>query len=172
VAAQTTTAPADLNWVRLEEWRAAAASVFDPPEMRARFRAIKRVRVVAASASAFFGEAVESLLFAAWLTAQAGRTGSEDTIDYRFERREGGAAGGVGAVEIGFEDGSSATIARDRERGVLVATVDGIISVPESVTRSLHQNTHDLIVRQLKRSDSDLVLLKTLPVAVELAKRL
>jgi hypothetical protein len=115
---------------------------------------------------------VGSLLFAAWLTVQAGRVGSEDSIDYRFVRREGGAAGGVGSVEIGFHDGSSAIIARDRERGVLVATVDGVVSVPESVTRSLHQNTDDLIVRQLKRSDSDPVLVKTLPVAVELAGRL
>ncbi|MEK6373654.1 MAG: glucose-6-phosphate dehydrogenase assembly protein OpcA [Acidobacteriota bacterium] len=172
VAEQTTTAPADLNWVRLEEWRAAAASVFDPPQMRERLRAIRRVRVVAAAQSAFFGQSVESLLFAAWLTVQAGRVGSEGSIDYRFERQEGGEAGGVGAVEIGFEDGSSASIARDRERGVLVATVDGMVSAPESVTRSLHQNIDDLIVRQLKRSDSDRVLVRTLPVAVELARRL
>jgi len=172
VAEQTTTAPADLNWVRLEEWRVAAASVFDPPQMRQRLRSIRSVRVVAVAQSAFFGEAVESLLFAAWLTAQAGRIGSEETIDYRFERREGGEAGGVGAVEIGFQDGSSASIMRDRERGVLVANVDGMVSVPESVTRSLHQNTDELIVRQLKRSDSDRVLVKTLAVAVELAKRL
>ena len=172
VAAQTATAPADLNWVRLEEWRAAAASVFDPAQMRERLRSIRSLRVVAVSQRAFFGEAVESLLFAAWLTAQAGRIGSEQSIDYRFERREGGEAGGVGTVEIGFEDGSTASITRDRERGVLVANVDGNVSVPESVTRSLHQDTHDLIVRQLKRSDSDAVLLKTLPVAVELAKRL
>jgi hypothetical protein len=172
VAEQTTTAPADLNWVRLDEWRAAAASVFDPPQMRERLHAIRRVRVVAAAQSAFFGQSVESLLFAAWLTVQAGRVGSEGSVDYRFERQEGGEAGGVGAVEIGFEDGSSASIARDRERGVLVATVDGMVSAPESVTRSLHQNIDDLIVRQLKRSDSDRVLVRTLPVAVELARRL
>lgn len=172
VAEQTTTAPADLNWVRFEEWRAATASVFDPPSMRDRLRTIRRVRVTAVAGSNFFGESVESLLFAAWLTVQAGQVGGEASIDYRFERREGGEAGGVGAVEIGFEDGSSASIARDRERGVLVAIVDGNFSVPESVTRSLHQNTEDLIVRQLKRTDIDRVLLKTLPVAVELAKRL
>src|SRR5205809_1508652 len=47
VAAQTTTVPADLNWIRLEEWRAATASVFDPPHMRGRLRTIRRVRVVA-----------------------------------------------------------------------------------------------------------------------------
>ncbi len=172
VAEGTLTAPADLNWVRLEEWRAATASVFDPPPMRARLRSIRGVRVAAGAEGVFFGHAVESLLFAAWLTAQAGRVGSEATIDYRFERQGGWEVGCVASVEITFEDGSTAVIARDRERGVLVANVGGEVSVPESVTRSLEQRTDDLIVRQLKRTGGDGVLLKTLPVAVELAKRL
>jgi glucose-6-phosphate dehydrogenase assembly protein OpcA len=169
VAAHTTTEPADLNWVRLEEWRTATASVFDPPPMRGRLRSIRRVRVVASAKSAYFGESVESLLFAAWLTVQAGR--DEESIDFRFERREDREAGGVAAVEIGFEDGSSASIARDRERGVLVANVGGEITMPESVTRSRQQRTDDLIVRQLKRMSGDVLLVKALPVAVKLAKR-
>ena len=172
LAAQTFTAPADLNWVRLEEWRTAAASVFDPPSMRNRLRTIRRLRVTAAASRDYFGESVGSLLFAAWLTAQAARVGEESTIDYRFERHAEGGTGGVAGIEIGFDDGSSATIARDRDRGVLTATVDGETSVPDSVTRSPHQGTDDLIVRQLKRSEADAVLLKTLPVAVALAKRL
>ena len=176
VAAQTSTAPADLNWVRLEEWRTAAASVFDPASMRERLRSIRRLRVSAASSRDFFGESVESLLFAAWLTAQAGRIGDESAIDYRFERDavggKGGGSGGVAGVEIGFDDGSTATIARDRDRGVLVATVDGETTIPDSVTRSLQQRTDDLIVRQLKRTEADPVLLKTLPIAVALAGRL
>src|SRR5437588_620285 len=49
VAAQTTTIPADLNWIRLEEWRAATASVFDPPNMRSRLQLMHRVRIVAGS---------------------------------------------------------------------------------------------------------------------------
>ena len=172
VAAQTTTEPADLNWVRLEEWRAAAASVFDPASMRGRLRGIRRVRVTAAASSDYFGQSVGSLLFAAWLTAQAGRGGDEESIEYRFERQDAGEAGGVAAVEIGFDDGSTASIARDRERGVLVANVGGEVTVPESVTRSQQQRTDDLIVRQLKRTGGDRVLVKTLPVAVKLAKRL
>src|SRR5437660_6815047 len=102
VAAQTTTEPADLNWVRLEEWRAATASVFDPPPMRGRLRGIKRISVTACAKSNYFGEGVESLLFAAWLTAQAGRGGDEESIEYRFERRDVGEIGSVAAVEIGF----------------------------------------------------------------------
>jgi glucose-6-phosphate dehydrogenase assembly protein OpcA len=30
IAENTTTAPADLNWARIEEWRAATAGLFDP----------------------------------------------------------------------------------------------------------------------------------------------
>ncbi len=170
VAAQTTTEPADLNWVRLEEWRTAAASVFDPPSMRGRLRGIRRLRVTACAKSDYFGERVESLLFAAWLTVQTGN--ADDAIEYRFERSEAGDPGSVAAVEIGFEDGSTASIARDRERGVLVANVGGEVTVPESVTRSQQQRTDDLIVRQLKRTGGDGVLGKALPVAVKLAKRL
>jgi len=170
VAAQTTTEPADLNWVRLEEWRAATASVFDPQPMRGRLRGIRAVRVTACTKSDYFGECVESLLFAAWLTAQAGR--DEESIDYRFERGAEGETGSVAAVEIEFDDGAKASIARDRERGVLLANVGGEVSAPESVTRSQQQRIDDLIVRQLKRTAGDSVLTKTLPVAVKLAKRL
>jgi glucose-6-phosphate dehydrogenase assembly protein OpcA len=173
VAAQTTTIPADLNWVRLEEWRAATASVFDPPHMRGRLSAIRRVRIVAgAHEENFFGDAIESLLYAAWLTAQIGEAASE-TIDYRFERRmQSSDVGQIAFVEIVFEDGSSASIARDRERGVLTTNVDGTVSVPESVTRTIEKQTDALIVRQLKQSSGDRVLARALPVAVRLAKRL
>ncbi|HEV2719988.1 MAG TPA: glucose-6-phosphate dehydrogenase assembly protein OpcA, partial [Thermoanaerobaculia bacterium] len=173
VAAQTTTIPADLNWVRLEEWRAATASVFDPPHMRGRLTMIRRVRVVAgAQEENFFGDAIESLLYAAWLTVQIGE-GADDTIDYRFERRnQSRDLGQIAFVEIVFEDGSSASIARDRERGVLMTTVDGIVSVPESVTRTTEKQTDALIVRQLKQSSGDRVLARALPVAVKLARRL
>lgn len=172
VAARTTTIPADLNWVRLEEWRAATASVFDPPHMRGRLTAIRRVRVVAgAMEERFFGDAIESLLYAGWLTAQIGET-TVDTIDYRFERRmQSKDVGQIAFVEIVFEDGSSASIARDRERGVLMTNVDGTVSVPESVTRTIEKQTDALIVRQLKQSSGDRVLARALPLAARLAKR-
>jgi len=173
VAARTTTIPADLNWVRLEEWRAATASVFDPPHMRGRLTTIRRVRVVAgAQEENFFGDAIESLLYAAWLTAQIGE-GADDGIDYRFERRmQSRDVGQIAFVEIVFEDGSSASVLRDRERGVLMTNVDGIVSVPESVTRTIEKKTEALIVRQLKQSSGDRVLARALPVAARLAKRL
>ena len=181
VAERTTTAPADLNWVRLEEWRNAAASVFDPPHMRNRLETIRRVRVVSgASDSDLFGESIESLLFASWISSQVGHhvdaagkiEGAAGTIDYSFERRRQDTdVGSLTFVEIGFEDGSAASIARDRERGVLTANVDGSICVP-SVTRAASQRLDELIVRQLKRTDGDRVLVRVLPIATRLARRL
>jgi glucose-6-phosphate dehydrogenase assembly protein OpcA len=182
VAEQTTTAPADLNWVRLEEWRTATASVFDPPHMRSRLSAVNRVRVVSATGDEdYFGHSVESLLFSSWLSSQLGHhvdregnvEGPAGTINYRFERRrQTSDIGGISYVEIVFEDGSSASIARDRDRDVLTTNVDGTINVPESITRSQDQKPAQLIVRQLKRPEGDRLLVKALPVAVKLAKRL
>ena len=181
VAQKTATAPADLNWVRLEQWRAATASVFDAPAMRTRLRSIRRIRVVAAiSEREFFGDSVESLLYAAWISTQAGHVvdqearveGALGPIEYRFERRkQSSGVGGVALAEISFDDGSSASIMCDRDRGVLVANVDGNVTAPQSITRTLQQGTADLIVRQLKRNEGDRILLQVLPVAARLSKR-
>jgi glucose-6-phosphate dehydrogenase assembly protein OpcA len=180
VAERTFTSPADLNWGRLEEWRAATASIFDPPSMRGRLAAIRRVRVIAGSSNHdFFGESIESLLYASWLSAQLGHTvessgaveSGAGTIDYTFEKRYQSAdVGAIALVEISFEDGTCASITRDRDRGVLVANVDGSVLV-QSVTRTLNQRLDELIVRQLKRSDSDRVFRRVLPIALKLAKR-
>lgn len=182
IAEKTATAPADLNWVRLEEWRVAAASIFDPPSVRNRLASIRRVRIVAGSSDTdFFGESIESLFFASWLSAQLGHhvdregrvEGALGTVDYRFERRmQSKDVGGLAFVEIQFDDGSCASIARDRERGVLKANVDGVESTPESVTRSLARDVSDLIVRQLKRPEGDRVFLRVLPLATRLARRI
>ena len=181
VSQKTTTTPADLNWVRLEEWRQATAAIFDPPHMRGRLETIRRLRVVAAaSGSGYFGESVEALLYTAWISAQLGHNvdahakieGPRGAIDYVIERRrQENNVGSIAYAEIGFDDGSSASIARDRERGILLSTVDGVTSMPETVTRAETVSTDALIIRQLKRARGDQVLLKVLPIASRLAKR-
>ena len=181
VASKTTTSPADLNWVRLEEWRAATASVFDAPAMRGRLSAIRRVSVTAGTSDeTFFGQTIEAIFFASWLSVQVGHhvsgegavEGGAGSIDYRFERHhQTSDIGGIASVEIQFEDGSCASIARNREKGVLTANVDGVLSTPESVTRTLARGVDELIVRQLKKPESDGVFMKVLPVATRLAKR-
>lgn len=181
VSEQSRTTPADLNWVRLEEWRTATASIFDPPHMRERLSSIARVRVVAATGeSEYFGHSVQALLFASWISAQLGHNvdgngkveGIHGPIDYRFERARGSAdIGGVALVELTFEDGSVATVTRDRDLCVLTTNVDGTVSTPHSVTRALAQHTPELIIRQLKRPEGDRILAKVLPVAARMAGR-
>jgi glucose-6-phosphate dehydrogenase assembly protein OpcA len=156
IAEQTTTAPADLNWARLEEWRAAAAALFDPPPMRERLQAIRRLKVFTGGDGSF-GANAEALLFAAWMAAQSGTE-----IAYDLERR--GEEAGIAAVELQFAD-STATIRQERARGVIVARADGVETVVDSITRSATRETEDLIVRLLKRPEADSVYLKTLKTA-------
>ncbi|HKO57117.1 MAG TPA: glucose-6-phosphate dehydrogenase assembly protein OpcA [Thermoanaerobaculia bacterium] len=175
VGEQTTTSPADLNWLRFEDWRMATASVFDPPDMRARLRDIRRVRVAAVAEGPLFGEMIEAVYFASWLSAQLGHRveddGRIDGISYELVRRSGGIPGSLAGVEIGFGDGTTATISRDSDRGVLTATVGGTMTVPDSITRTLGKRPEELIVRLLKQPEADRLLLRVLPVAVRMAKR-
>lgn len=160
IGEQTTTAPADLNWARLDEWRAATAALFDPPSMRERLRAIRTVKVISGG-EATFGATAEALLYVAWLTAQ-----SATEIAFELVRR--GNEPGIGEIEIHFAD-TTAMIRQDRERGVVVASADGIETSIDCITRSLARETEELIVRLLKRPEADRVYLKTLKIARRLA---
>jgi glucose-6-phosphate dehydrogenase assembly protein OpcA len=149
IAEQTTTAPADLNWARIEEWRAATASLFDPPAMRERLTAIKSVRVT--------GARFQALLYAGWLVAQSGH---EPTIEFASEDGEEG----IRSVELHFDDVPPAMIRRDHAHGAVIAS-----GTVDCVARSLAHDTEDLIVRLLKRPEADRVFLKALKVARRLA---
>jgi glucose-6-phosphate dehydrogenase assembly protein OpcA len=162
IAEQTTTAPADLNWARIEEWRAATAAVFDPPAMRERLRHIRVVRVISGGGTSF-ADVSQALLYVAWLDAQLG-------TDLRYEFAIEGSARGIVAVEIHHDDDSIAMIRRHGAHGVVTATSDGGEMPVDCVTRALAQKPEDLIVRLLKRPEADRVYLKTLKVARRLAR--
>ncbi|HYH07836.1 MAG TPA: glucose-6-phosphate dehydrogenase assembly protein OpcA [Thermoanaerobaculia bacterium] len=162
IAEQTTTAPADLNWARIEEWRAATASLFDPPSMRNWLQAIRGVRV-SSGGDASFGASSEGLLYVAWLTAQSG-------VEVQFELASAGGENGIRSIELRFEDGSLATVRRDHGSGAVIASAEGNETPSlDCVTRSLAHDTDDLIVRLLKRPEADRVYLKALKVARRLA---
>ena len=161
IADETTTAPADLNWARIEEWRAATASLFDPLPMRQRLASIRNVRVFSGG-DASFGATSEALLYVSWLTVQ---TGLE--VDFDFVRE--GAEDGIVAVEIHFADSAIAVMRGDRERGVVMSNSDGSETALDCVTRSLARKEEDLIVRLLKRPEADSVYLKSLRVARRLS---
>ena len=104
---------------------------------------------------------------ASWLIAQSGR--SVDEVETVLELRASDRQG-LESVAIETED-SSATIARDMERGVITASVDGQTGGPAGVTRYGVRGLQDLIVRELKKPESDRLLLKVLPLASVLAAR-
>lgn len=160
IAEETTTAPADLNWVRLEEWRAATASLFDPPRMREHLGRIRHVRIVCGEGKTFGAEA-EGLLYVAWLTSQSG-----SQVEFAIETTQ--PRPGIERIELRFTDGSSAALTRDRERGVV--TAGGDANVIDCITRLQSRGLHDLIVRQLKRPEADRVYVKTLRAARGLAR--
>lgn len=170
VAQKTMTAPADLNWIRLEEWRIATASLFDPPEMRSKLAHVRRIRILTDSMQEnYFGERIEGLLFASWILAQAGC--EIDRVDIEIEERHS-LRRGLLRVAVTMEDGSVAYIERDLERGILVTRYDGQVTVPDGVTRAHKRSTDQLIVRELTDPSSDRLLLKVLPVSVDLARRI
>lgn len=163
IAEETTTAPADLNWVRLEEWRAATASIFDPPDMRRRLGEVRRVKIVAGEGKSF-GARAEGLLYVAWLNVQGGGAAIEFEIDCAAPKS------GIESIELRFDDGAAASLTRDRERGVVMGGGDDA-RMMECITRLQSRGLHDLIVRQLKRPEADRVYVKTVHAALELAKR-
>src|SRR5512140_579141 len=64
IATTTATLPADLSWLRLEEWRIATAAMFDPPVMRAKLQRIGELRLTCCgSESPFFGDKVGCLYY-------------------------------------------------------------------------------------------------------------
>lgn len=161
IAERTITAPADLNWARLDEWRAATAALFDPPPMRARLHSIANVRVVSGG-GASLGDRSEGVLYVSWLQAQTGHA-------VQFEFVSEGTEAGIGLVEIHFAEGSVATIRVDRDRGVIVAASDCMETALDCVARARGRELEDLIVRLLKNPDADRVYIKALRIAGDLA---
>lgn len=156
IAAESATAPADLNWARLEEWRAATATLFDPPSMRERLHHIRRIQV-RRSGGTSFGELADALLYGSWFTAQTG-------VDVPFDIARETGEEGIAAVEIVFNDGTTSLIRRDAARRVVVAHADTENAL-DAVTRTRPREAHELIVRLLERWEPDPVYLKTIQIA-------
>ena len=154
IAERTTTAPADLNWARLEEWRAATATLFDPPPMRARLRAIEAIRVTCGG-NGSYGDKAAGLLYGAWIAMQSG---SRAAVDVQCEPE----TAGVRDIELQFDDGATARIRREREGGAVIAHFGESEAPFDCIARPLAHAAEDLIVRLLKRPQADRVYLRAL----------
>jgi glucose-6-phosphate dehydrogenase assembly protein OpcA len=168
ITKRTATMPADLNWVRLEEWRLATAGIFDGAASRARLRHMRKVQIRAVAGSNAFGGSAEALLYVAWLQAQLGRN---IDFDLQLEPRDGQRPGSILAVTILFSEGLPAGLRRDEDRQVVVMSIDATCDTCDHVTRMLSRSISDLIVRQLNRTNADAVFLKVLPIVIEIARR-
>ncbi|HEX7420557.1 MAG TPA: glucose-6-phosphate dehydrogenase assembly protein OpcA, partial [Thermoanaerobaculia bacterium] len=144
IAERTFTAPADLNWVKLEDWRLVTAALFDAPSMRERLHDIRTLNITAIGGTqSLFGDSIESLYYAAWMIAQTG----SDEIDNTFFIEPGDDTGAIMQVKIGFSGGFEVVIARDVAKGIVTATVGGKTQTLDCVARILGRSTEDLIVR-------------------------
>jgi glucose-6-phosphate dehydrogenase assembly protein OpcA len=182
IGESTSTAPSDLNWVRLEEWRMATASLFDPQEMRSELAEVRRIKLtVAAGEPDFFGHRIEALLYLAWFSSRAGRKSASDegprdahdrVIAHEIVTGEKGArAGLLQSIDIELGGSTVATISRDPASDVLNARVNGIEQRSQTVTRARAGTTAELIVRQLKRPEGDPMYRRILPLTSLLARR-
>ena len=179
LAEGSSTTPADLNWLRLEDWRIATASMFDPQPMRERLGRVSSVKIVAGeSRSRLFGGRVEALYFAAWLSSRldhhadaGGMFSDRGAIGYDFQMVKPGSEGLL-HVEIGFESGGRVLVERHDDRAAIIASTESIPQPLSTVTTHGVKGETDLIVRQLSQRDRDPVFNSILPRAIELSGRL
>lgn len=181
LAEKSATTPADLNWLRLEDWRIATASMFDPAPMRQRLGEVREVKVVAgAGTSGLFGAGVEALYFAAWLSSRLGHGADEaggvfsgrGAVGYDLRCTAAAGAEGLVHVEIAFDSGGSVIIERHAGRGAIIALTRGLRQPLHTVTPHGTRGETALIVRQLSQRDRDPVFYSILPRAIALAGRL
>ncbi|MGK2859534.1 MAG: glucose-6-phosphate dehydrogenase assembly protein OpcA [Thermoanaerobaculia bacterium] len=180
LARTTSTAPADLNWTRIEEWRTATASCFDHAGMRKRLGRIRGVRVKCASPDGRFANVTGSLLYLGWLFRQAGYAVGSDgtvrgdgwTVEWEIERIEVAATGRrrIQSIEIRFDDDRSAVIERRDVDGALRAFLRPAVESGETITHFSEWSLDQLLVRQLGAQD-DPLLARVIPVAVALARK-
>jgi glucose-6-phosphate dehydrogenase assembly protein OpcA len=119
----------DLAWTRITPWRALLASALDTATSSA----------TSASVSGEDADPATQLL-AGWLGASFG-------FDVAVEAGKGG---GIRAVSIGFDDGTTYSASRDGDRVVLRR--DG---APDSIAPFPERELGDLLAEEMRRLDAD-----------------
>jgi len=179
IAATTSTAPADLTWVRLEDLRIATASLFDSDAMRSRLQMIKQVKI-RAHGDELFGAFVEPLYFAGWLAAQLGQTirdgkveGQNGVVEYSIDHVSGGSNDrSVESITLEFSDGSAAIVERVPGELAVRSSIVSSETMPSTVTRIVHRELPQLMTRLLSHTYDDQVFSRVLPLTRQFAGHL
>lgn len=173
IAKNSSTAPADLTWARMEDLRTATAAVFDPEETRGLLKEIREIWL-AVRGSDIFGSRVESLYYVAWLTAQLGwridgatiRNASGGEVRLRLEKLDaGGGDRTLEKVRIECADGIVAEIERDAAGDAVTGVIRNGGGLPAVLTRSMDRGAPHLLSRLLSHTYDDRVYGRVLPIA-------
>jgi glucose-6-phosphate dehydrogenase assembly protein OpcA len=180
LAGNTATRPADLNWSRVEDWRVAAASMFDVEELRTRMGDITSVLIEYGSSRGFYGEEIEARFFATWLLQRLGYHMAGDGIfasahgqkvELKFGQvKVSSDPGHILHVVISFRDGASIDMIRESQAGALRSEASGLLHRPVTVTRLTSRRPEELITRELGRAGSDRIYIDILPLTIKLER--
>lgn len=179
LASDTSSRPADLNWSRIEDWRIAAASMFDVAEVRTRIGDIKHLSIAHSGSGHHFGEEIESRFFTAWMLHRLGYMQSSDgifasprtseNVELLFMPEKAMQSGLLIRVDIEFSDGVRIGMQRQDDAGAIRAEVSGLDHPVVTVTRVASRRVEELIIRELSRSGGDRMFTEILPKAMELS---
>jgi glucose-6-phosphate dehydrogenase assembly protein OpcA len=164
----TATTPADLNWMILESWRIATATMFDAAPIRARIGDISSARIFCGVASPQLGQRIAPVLYGAWLSAAAGR---EIPLEFDFIAAGSGQEG-IEAVRIDFSGGGRMLLRTPPGTSSVIGEPEDLPGGIRSVTPSSGADTSTLIVRQLAEAEPDPWYPALLPQAVRLLRSL
>ena len=177
-AGDTNTAPSDLNWARLEQWRVATASLFDVPEVLRLSRHIESVEITYGSSIASpFGQRIESLLYLAWLFGRLGYAvdesgiaeGSAGKVSVKLNPDMDAANGELRAIRLTTTDNMSMDLRLSSEQQAIHSEVKGSSLLTTTVTRHSPLSIDSLLVRQLARQGFDRLYRDVLPLTIRLA---
>ncbi|HVR44342.1 MAG TPA: glucose-6-phosphate dehydrogenase assembly protein OpcA [Thermoanaerobaculia bacterium] len=159
---------ADLQWLRLEEWRWATAALFDCPGVAERARRLRSIHVrFASSAERRWGESAGGWLYAGWLAGQLELSTGAEGVSVRLEAEPGEEAGRLLSIELDLGDGAGITI--EPSAGAVRAVPRGVRPAAPAVIRRFSSEPDHLVRRALARGERDLVYERALALAATMA---
>lgn len=160
----------DLEWMRIEEWRRATALAFDNPQLRARIRGMKSLRIQYGEARRFAGRA-GALLYAGWVLGQLRKLDPGAKIGIELVPVEGEEAAGK-LLSIDIDLGEASGIEVVRCEGAVRAFPRGIDGAAPAVVRLFSPDSDHLVRRALAHGERDAICERALAGAADVLGRI